>query len=116
MLASELSPYEIELGEVSSSGIFLQILFFKIKQSPPVLEANIVAQKMFKVDKEKYFPHLSLAYGDLSSEQITTLQQFVAQKEPTAEIHFLVDRIELWRTEGNVEEWQYVTSLPFGKP
>lgn len=115
VLAEELTPYEIQLGEVGSNGIYFQILFSKIEQTRSVLNANTVAQEVFGVDKGKYFPHLSLAYGDLSNEQVATLQQFVGQRNPIAGTHFLAQSVELWRSEGTVEEWRKVAIFPFGK-
>lgn len=114
LLAGELSPFEIQLGEVDSSGIYFQILFSKIEQTCAVLNANVVAQKVFGVDKGKYFPHLSLAYGDFSNEQVAALRQFVAQRNPIAGMHFFAQG-ELWHSEGAVEEWRKVAFFPFGK-
>ena len=112
MLAEKLAPYEIQLGEVGSNGIYFQILFSRVEQTPSVLEANAVAQKVFGVDKGKYFPHLSLAYGDLSNEQVAALKQFIAQRyPPITGINFLVANVELWRSEGAVNKWHRVATF-----
>jgi len=113
VLAGELSPYEIKLGEVGSNGTYFQILFSEIDQTHSVLNANALAQKVFGVDKGDYFPHLSLAYGDLSNEQVVTLQRVVAQGCAIAGTHFVAQRTELWYTEGAIEEWYRVETFPF---
>jgi len=115
VLAEKITPYEIQLSEVGSNGIYFQALFSRVEQTRSVLDANIVAQKIFGMDKGKYFPHLSLAYGDLSNEQVATLQQFVVLGNPIAGMHFLAQGVELWRIEGAVEKWRKVATFPFGK-
>ena len=115
LLAEKLAPYELRLGEVGSNGTYFQILFSRIEQTPAAMNVNAVAQKVFAVDKGKYFPHISLAYGDLSNEQVVALQQFVAKGNKITGMHFLAQGVELWRTERAVEEWRRVAIFPFGK-
>lgn len=116
ILAASLEPFEVQLGEVGSNGTYFQILFSRIEQTSAVMSANTTAQKEFAVDRGTYFPHLSLAYGDLSNEQVGALQQFVAQGNQITGMHFLARGVELWRTEGVVEDWGRVALFPFGKP
>lgn len=113
-LAEMIAPYEIQLGEVGSNGIYFQILFSKVEQTEAVMRANIVAQKVFVVDKGKYFPHASLAYGDFSPETVAVLeQQLVEHRHLITGKKFLVRDIELWRTEGEVKDWYRVDTFPF---
>lgn len=115
VLAEQLTPYEAQLGEVGSNGIYFQILFSEIRQTPSVLNANTIAQNVFGVDKGKYFPHLSLAYGNLSREQVATLQRFVRQENLIAKMRFPAQGIELWRSQEAVEKWREVAVFPFRK-
>src|SRR3989344_2138401 len=55
-LAEQLAPYEIQLGEVDSSGIYFQILFSRIQETSAMMNANTVAQKVFGVDRGYYVP------------------------------------------------------------
>jgi len=114
-LAEKLAPYEIQLSQVASNGTYFQILFSWIEQTPAVMNANAISQQLFAVDKGKYLPHLSLVYGDLSKEQVVALQQFVARGKDLAGIRFLAKSIELWHSEGSVEEWKKVVAFPLGK-
>ena len=115
LLAGELSPYEITLGEIGSNGIYFQILFFKVDRTPSVLNANALARKVFGMDKGDYSPHISLAYGDLSKNQVDTLQQFIAQERAIEGTRFMAESIELWYAEGAIEEWYRVETFPFRK-
>ena len=113
-LAEMIAPYYIELGEVGSNGIYFQILFSKVEQTEMVMRANIVAQKVFAVEKGKYFPHASLAYGDFPSETIVILQQQIRERQHSITgKKFLVRDVELWRTEGEVKDWYKVAIFPF---
>ena len=112
LLAEKLTPYEIQLDEIGTNKTYFQILFYKIKPTHSALNANDIARKVFGINKEKYFPHLSLAYGDLTSEQVFVLKQIVTQYNQISEICFEIKTIELWRTEGAVEKWRKIAIFP----
>lgn len=113
-LAEMIAPYEMELGEVGSNGIYFQILFSKVEQTEVVMRPNIVAQKVFGVEKGKYFPHASLTYGDFPLETVAVLQQQLRERcHSITGKKFLVQDIELWRTEGEVKDWRKVATFPF---
>ena len=114
-LAEQLAPYEIQLGEIGSSATYFQILFSRVQETSAMMNAHAAAQKVFAVDKGYYVPHLSLAYGDLSNEQVATLRQIIAQSNKFTGMHFRAQGVELWRTVGTVEEWCIVATFPFGK-
>lgn len=113
-LAKELTPYEIELGEIDSNGTYFQILFSQVMQTISVMHAGATAQKVFGMEGEKYFPHLSLAYGAFSQEQVNGLMTTMGEKSIKG-TRFFVDRIEVWSTEGFVEEWRKVAEVPLGE-
>ncbi|MFY9462905.1 MAG: hypothetical protein WAP52_01830, partial [Candidatus Sungiibacteriota bacterium] len=61
-----------------------------------------------------YFPHVSLTYGGFSPETVAVLQQQLAERHNlTMGKKFLVQGVELWRTEGEVKDWYKVSSFPF---
>jgi len=111
-LAGELAPYEIRLDEIGSNRTYFQILFSKIEQTEAVMRANTIAQKVFVIDQGTYLPHLSLAYGDLSPEQIALLKQLL-ERDLIPGTKFIVREIELWHTEGEVGDWCNVSTFPF---
>lgn len=111
-LAETLNPYEIKLGEVGSNGTYFQVLFSKVEQTKAVIDANSLAQDIFEVDKATYFPHLSLAYGDFSLEEVALLKREITQDNFAVGKSFLAREIELWRTEGVVQDWYKVATFP----
>lgn len=113
-LAEMLEPYEVQLGEIGSNGIYFQALLSKVSQANAVISANTLAQQVFGVNNGSYFPHASLAYGDFSQEEIAMLQGDLTKRDLLGtEKNFLVKEVELWRTEGMVRDWYKVAVFPF---
>lgn len=115
ILASQLLPYEIKLGSVGSNGIHFQILFYQVEQTGSVMQANAIAQKVFGGKPRKYFPHLSLAYGDFSPSEVSILKKLVERSYQADTMNFSAQGIELWHCQGTAEEWKAVEFFPFGK-
>ena len=115
-IAAMLSPFEIALGKIGSNGAYFQMLFSEIEQTPALMAANVALQKMFGMNGKDFFPHLSLAYGNLSDARIAVLQKSAEQENPIAGMHFSVHAVELWHTDGAVEDWQKVGEFPFKQP
>lgn len=111
-LANALVPPVIQLGAIESNGTYHQILFSQVEKSDAVMRAHALAQKIFGVDRGTYFPHLSLAYGDISSEKIAALTNRLTNRDLISGMTFTAGEIELWRCEGTVEEWEKVAAFP----
>jgi len=108
-LVSFLPAYKIRLGKISSNGTYFQILFSKVKETAGVMRANSFAQEIFNMSQKDYFPHLSLAYGNFSLNEIKTLKADIRQKQiKTVGKKFVARRIELWQTEGPVADWKKI--------
>jgi 2'-5' RNA ligase len=111
-LAQILTPYEIELDELGSNGIYFQILFSRVHQTAPVMRANEHARHEFE-SQAGYFPHLSLAYGDFAPEKVQELMRDIKSQHPgIIGSKFLVGEIELWSTEGTVQDWRKIQAFP----
>lgn len=113
-LATKLSPYEIKLGKIGSNRSYFQVLFSKVIETNPVIHANTVAQHVFGMNSDKYFPHLSVAYGDFSKDQINFLKTNLG-KYSLPEKDFVVEDVELWSTEGSVNEWYKIETFSLVK-
>ncbi len=111
-VAEIMAPYEIQLGKVGSNGSYFQILFTRVEQTEAVMHANTVVQNIFGVKHQIYFPHLSLAYGDFSPEELGVMEdQLLKQIGSVTGKSFFVREIELWRTEGKVSAWHKVAAF-----
>jgi len=113
-LASLLTPYEFELDDLSQKDAYFQCVFATMKKTQQVIHANQVARQVFveKQEDAPYMPHLSMVYGDFSSERKTNdliphlREQLHARAPETLTIP--VDAIEIWCTEGDVKDWYFV--------
>jgi len=110
-LVAQLDRYEMQLDKVGSKGLYFQNLFLTVRQTDPVLKAHALAEKVFALETNVYFPHLSLAYGDFSKQQVEELQQKVSDELPKR-IKCSFVAIELWRTIGTVAEWYKMEHYP----
>jgi hypothetical protein len=113
-LASHLNPYLIRLEELGSNGSYFQILFSAVAQSTRVVEARRQAEEIFGLNAVDYFPHLSLAYGDLTRDQVRELgRQVATHRPPIRQLGFIPTAISLWSTIEEVSEWYEVAKFPF---
>ncbi len=113
-LAHMLSPYALQLGSIGSHGTYFQILFSRVTQSEDVKAAGQHARDLFEVEEGTYFPHCSFAYGNLSETDLKTLRESIEGEAALCNAAFTVQTVELWRTEGSVEEWHQVESFLLG--
>lgn len=113
-LARMLSSYALQLGSIGSHGTYFQILFSRVTQSEDVMAAGRHARDLFEVGEGTYFPHCSFAYGNLSEADLKSLRASLESKTVLGGVTFTVQTVELWRTEGSVEEWHQVESFLLG--
>lgn len=112
LLAGMLKPYEANLGAIASNGTYYQIAFACVEATAEVMYAHRQARAVFGIAPSSYFPHLSLAYGNLPLSQISSIveQDVDALGLPK---RFPLTSFELWRTEGEVQEWRFVRAFSF---
>lgn len=121
-LAMSCWPFDINLGEICSNGNGnpFQVLFYKVKKPEHLGRLNTLVQKDFGVKQSGYSPHLSLAYGDISKEDVSVLQQTLARDSSIVGTSFRVHGIELWKTPRILPEavqyWERIAHFDFGTP
>lgn len=115
LLAAKLRPYVFEFDVVQQSSVYFQCVFAKMKETEEVMAANRAARMVFKERSSDppYLPHLSLIYGDLNPKlKHAHLPQLKTQIRQQVTTTFLVDCIEVWSTQGPVEDWYLVETVP----
>eukprot|EP00980_Cylindrotheca_fusiformis_P004741 scaffold1008_cov124-Cylindrotheca_fusiformis.AAC.9 len=118
-LAKHIPPYEFEVDELSSRDAYFQSVYMKMKPTPDVVKANGIARKFFEERQSDppYMPHMSLIYGDLTEKQKKAAMPKIAAKVkdiPTRKLH--VDSIQVWSTQGQVEDWYVIETVPLTGP
>jgi 2'-5' RNA ligase len=69
LLASSLHPYPVHLTRVGYTDQYFRTLFYRVKQTRAVKQANENARRIFGINDGPYLPHLSLLYGSIPLEE-----------------------------------------------
>ena len=102
---------QIELTEIVSRDSYFQRLVVAAAPTPPLLRAHALARAALGAETAAYWPHLSLAYGELDAAQIRRLLVIATAAGPVG-AHFPAAALELWRTDGAVSGWACTASFP----
>jgi 2'-5' RNA ligase len=105
-LADMLAPFSLTLGELDAQDAFFKALYIRIQEREEMDKYHAYANKIFSMkDESPYLPHLSLLYGNYEQKR---KQQTIGNLAIRKGTSFRVDKIHLYRTEGEVEYWQKV--------
>ena len=112
-LASTMEPFGVEPKEVVAQNAYFRALYCKAEPNPKLNEYHQKALAMFSVqDVNVYMPHLSLFYGNVPQ---TIKDEMIASLLLPASMKFLVDKVYLYRTEGEAQDWVRIGEYPLGK-
>ncbi len=109
-LATVIPPCEIALGEIVSRRSYHQRLVAVVAPTPELEGAHSRAVASFSGEASAYWPHLSLAYGDLD-EGATAELAAMATAAGVSGLCFDAAALELWRTDGDVGAWRRISSF-----
>ena len=114
-LARSLLPFHIHFSnQPEYLDETFRCLFLKADETPALLETFARASQLFGYTGGPYFPHLSLAYGDLPVE---TKREMIRELGDIPEIEFEARQLSLvWAsTEMPVSSWRVVARFPFAE-
>lgn len=112
-LARDVAPFRIRLArEVEYMPETFRCLFLRAYTTDALMEIFSKASATFGVKPDSYFPHLSLAYGDLP---VWKKQEMIAELGPVPEIEFEARGLALVQasTETPVSSWKVVEHFSF---
>lgn len=115
-LAAELAPFPIRLmRQVEYLDEYFRCLFLRAHETDELMEAISEAGERFGPQAKPHFPHLSLAYGDLTVE---TKQQMIRELGEIPEIEFEAQAISLVQASSKIDvsSWKVVERFPFAHP
>lgn len=105
-LATLISPLKIQLANLDYSDQYYRCLFIEVAKAAPILQANLKAREIFKKESDpKYFPHLSLLYGNLSPKLKDLIIKGLGRKFNK---NFSIKSLHLFSTAGEVRHWHRV--------
>lgn len=111
-LVKKLKSFEINFEGFGMEDFFFKSLYLKAIKGDGLMTANNLAQAQFNLNYE-YKPHFSLIYGDLSDEiKIEIIEKLKNQKW----VGFKVDKLVLYKCDGEVSEWLKIKEFKFARP
>lgn len=111
-LAQGLERFQVRLArEVEYRDEYFRCLFLRAYKSDAIMETFLRTSALFGRESESYFPHLSLAYGDLP---VWKKQEMIAELGLIPEIAFEAREISLVHASKGmpVEDWKIVERFP----
>lgn len=114
-LAESLAPFRIRLArEVEYREAYFRCLFLQAYKTDKLGETYSKASALFGHQDATYFPHLSLAYGDLP---VWRKQEMIAELGPIPEIEFEAREISLVEasSERPVSSWNVIERFSLQK-
>ncbi len=110
--AKTLTPFEIQFSEVSFSTTFFQAVFFRVKSSAKLLEANLHAKEQFEIENSVYMPHMSITYGNKTIQEREDIAHSL--KLPNLP-SFQFETIVINTGSDDTKDWEQVLEIPIGR-
>lgn len=109
-LASSQAPFELVLTRAGYRDTFYQSLFVHVNESNHLKELRKMACRLYDSDEDKYMPHLSLLYGDLTQKEKERILNIMGRE---FHIRFPVNGIVVMKTDGLPGKWKKVHTAVF---
>jgi len=112
-LATGLEPFDLHLTTPEAGTTFFQCIYMRVGESRSLSRTRQAAGDAFALPAGGYMPHLSLYYGDVSSERRAAVLETVP---PQAKCRFTVESIQLIRADSERPvDWHCVDQAPLGR-
>ena len=112
-LALRLEPFALELGEMSFSTTYFQSVFLRIRSSAKLMEANLLAKKIYQKENKAFMPHISLLYG---RQPMKVREKITSSVKLPTNLAFTAKAISLVSSLPNPKDWKHISDIPFAKP
>ncbi len=112
-LASSVKPFSLKLSRAGYLNTYYQSLFIYVEQNDGLSHLHSNACSLFDCPdeyKDKYMPHLSLLYGDLTREQKEKILNNIGRE---FYIEFPVKKVMLMHTDGQPNQWEKIHTAMF---
>lgn len=114
LLLAEIKPFEIRTGEIVTRTMLrdageVPIVALEIEPNAALLSLNarLLEYETYRAsDRTLFWPHLTLAFQDLSPDGLRNLERYLAAREDIRSRHFgwTCDNVSLYRQRGS--HWQ----------
>lgn len=112
-LAAATAPLQLRPFRVGQRGEYFRCLFYEVAADAALIDLHMRARLALGRDAGAlFFPHLSLAYGELESAVKAPL---VGPLSPRRGDNWLVGELQVVRTEGEVGDWRPLAAFPLSR-
>ncbi|GJL69040.1 MAG: hypothetical protein NPIRA06_16750 [Nitrospirales bacterium] len=109
-LGGLLAPFDIFLAEPAYGDQYFQSVFLKAQETPALMDAHELANRLFVKASNPFMPHLSLVYGHYSLVPKHKITSTLPQALP---LNFRVDTIHLIHSKSeHPMDWASILSVP----
>jgi 2'-5' RNA ligase len=115
-LANNLAPFRIHLArEVKYLDEYFRCLFIKAHKTKDLMKTFSTATEIFSYSGNAYFPHLSLAYGEIP---VQTKRKMIQKLGTIPSIEFEARNIcmVLASSRTPISRWKVINRFPFTQP
>jgi 2'-5' RNA ligase len=107
-IAKKIMPFNIHFKEIEYLDEFFQSFFISMKMNSQLGNARKIAESNFPQIKEKYNPHLSLAYGEIESK----IKKNLKNKTKCPVNSFMVKELYLAHNDEINFKWEVINKFP----
>lgn len=109
-LAENIDELKLNLGEISFSTTFFQSVFVRVLVTAQLMEQNLRAKRLLRLENNLFMPHVSLLYGD---HDMQTREQAVSQVVLPNKT-YNATRLALVPSTTNPAEWDILHQAKIG--
>jgi len=104
VLVAKQRRFAVSFVGINYEDSYFRALFLRAPLDDSIRALHRRAAHIFDVQSTDYMPHLSLLYGNLP----LSAKQALSALAKGAPVHVTIQRIDLYKSEGNVEEWRKI--------
>lgn len=108
ILVSKLKPFSISLGEISFGTTYFKSVFIKVKINEALMNVNLIAKEIFKVENKNFMPHLSLVY---SNNTVDERKNIISKITLSKDINFKIEKIIVLPYSDNPNEFTHIVEF-----
>jgi 2'-5' RNA ligase len=105
LLVSKLKPFPISFSEVSFSTTYFQSVFVRVKTTAALMNSNMLAKEIYKIDNDVFMPHISLIYGN---HDMKTREKIVSEVVLPKDISFEASKLVVTPSTQNPNDWVHI--------
>ncbi|OUM69453.1 hypothetical protein PIROE2DRAFT_57361 [Piromyces sp. E2] len=114
---SMMEPFELKMTNITTGNKYYQCVLGKVELTHDLEYIYGRTMELLGLEnKNDYFPHISLIYGDFHTIMKRRILNEVLHEKKfiyLLPLKFTISQIEIWKTEGETKTWKCHDTIPF---